>query len=287
MCDCNNTYTERIVSQNTEILAQATTIGSLQSSLKALELANVDLRRDIEEKKPLVKVIYSAGTRNLCNSCGCSFDIDSDECPDCGGYDYQATRFAGHIDYKNLDEIRTLIANNETKDLLVKQKKLVSELSKLNETVVNNRTAHAAEVEKVRKANVRDRARLLEDHAVEIEKLNTIIVDQTEELDNIKVGIVAEEIEESRKQAIIELKSEIEVLRGKLAKYLSMPFWKKVLYSNKERDLEVDAKEQYQTRVDAVDHINQNYSNWWSRSTLPASWITYVQRSLKRLRYKA
>lgn len=270
------------------------TIGAHKQTIQYQAAQITDLKAKLvieKENKPLVaddqKVAVISGSSpngRKCPHCG-YLNNSNRYCYECE-FDLKGIKKGSDlIEYRNLDDVIADIRKEESKNLKLNNVELEKQLNdtefKLNKVTNTLKNVESTQVQDLTdaKRDVRERyQKELKENEKEYTKVidanETKIDELVEEINKLEENKTDAEVEEARKQEIIDLKTQVTELESVIdeAKEASTPrmkkFWKRVADRKEVRKLE----EEKEAKHNRVDEISNRYPNntvkttpWWKK----------------------
>ena len=270
------------------------TIGAHKQTIKHLETQNAELQKqlDVEKSKATViaddqKVVVVSDTRvgtKACPSCGYA-NGNNNTCYDCG-YTLKNIKTGPRvIEYRNLDKVIEDIRKEESKALKVDNVELEKELD--NATFKLKRASNALTKLHIEsgqlltdaKREVRERYQKEMDEqrrkfSAQIDENENKIDELVEEIQKLEENKTDAEVEEARKQEIIDLKNQVAELETaiKEAQDAATPRMRKVWQNIADRNTQRKLEEEKESKQDRIDQISNSYPKataqgkpWWKK----------------------
>lgn len=254
------------------------TIGALREQIKNLERKIEDVKAEAIAKQGMV-IIQKGGTKpsgyTYCQNCN-YYHSYKDNCPNCG------TSRPGSSDikeYKNLDSVIEEIRKDEAKKLgldFAELDRKINELSLEKTKTQNTLNFKVKELEEFLKEEKKEKDNAISTAKEKIRKHMTGLIDQlNEEIEDLREEVkktkkdkTDEQVEEARKQEIIDLKERI----AELEKGVPTPefgWFKGIIYKWLDVDgkAKVKAEQEQIEKRDRIDKISNNYpkgKSWWA-----------------------
>lgn len=270
------------------------TIGAHKQTIEHLKTQNKELQDQLnaEKSKAVViaddqKVVVVTDTHigtKTCPSCGYMNDSNN-SCYDCGYNLKNVKRGPKVIEYRNMDTVIADIRKEEAKSLKVDNVELEKRLNdtefKLNKVnnILNKLHTESGQQLTDAKREVRDRYQKELDEqqrkfVSQIDENEKKIDELVEEIQKLEENKTDAEVEEARKQEIVELKSQVAELNNIIeeAKEASTPrmkkFWNRMAARSEQRKLE-EEREAKQIRVDQISNAYPKATThgkpWWKK----------------------
>ena len=265
----NTNYTERIISLNSQILTQATTIGALEKTVSVLQNELETTKKQLDDSIPEVRVITGDPTpKRVCARCGTQHNMSY--CPNCDSPSVKSQPMGcSSIVYKNFDDAKRTIIEAETAKLTAEKLEAESTIAELAAKLVEKKKDYDSNFESLVENYKEETKRIHEQYGSELKTARDTITDLNIRIEELQTGIVTEEVEAARKQELIMLKAEVERLTTKLNNFLEMPIWKQWFYARKQRNLAVEAEAELALNRCAIKAVSEDYA--YSRYT--PSWM--------------
>lgn len=189
-------------------------------------------------------------------------------------------------EYKGLDDVVDMIRKEESKKIKADNIALEEERDDFS-FKLEKAEKRIKKLEKESEVNIAEAKSRLR------ERLNGIIDEKNKEIDELKEEIIKiqedrtdDQIEEARKQEIVDLKAYVEeIKKDKEALIKLLPLWKRKKFENKKAELE--ALIEKTEKEDAIENISNKYPkvrkankfNTWMKSVKDGSWISKAEKS--------
>lgn len=268
------------------------TIGALREQIKTLESKIEDVKADSIKNQAMVIIQKGVGKGDSSYRCNCGYYYDSrfsTHCPSCGT---TSPKGEDVKEYKNLDTVIETIRKEESKKLGIDLNELEDKLNTLSldkTKVQNTLNFKIAELEESLKTEKKEKDNELQSAKEKIRKhLGGIVDEQVKEIDELKEELkkvkkdkTDDQVEEARKQEIIDLKERI----TELEKPVPAPefgWFKTIIYNWLDIDGAVKVKAETETieKQARVEEISNNYpkdkSFWTPYSSRAASFYPWM-----------
>ena len=278
----NTNYTERIISLNSQILTQATTIGALEKTVSVLQDELATTKKKLDDDIPEVRVIAGDPTpKRVCARCGTQHNRTY--CPNCDSSSVKSQPMGySSIVYKNFDDAKRTIIEAETAKLTAEKLAAESTIAELAAKLIEKKKSYDSSVEALAENYREDAKHIQEQYKSELKTAKDTITDLNIRIEELQAGIVTEEIEDARKQELIMLRAEVERLTNKLNNFLEMPLWKQWFYARKQRNLEVEAIAEHHMSVDAIQNAARDIANnYWSLPSWMEGWRNVLYKVMR------
>lgn len=282
---------------NKTISEKDTTIGALKQTIEHLRTENTRLETNLtnaeankqviaDDQKVIVVNEYDKN-KKVCPQCGYANESRRSRCWECSSSIKDTKKGAGEIiEYRNLDKVIEDIRKEESKNLKIDNVELEKQLQETQFKLEKTKNAfnkadkdHSQELTDA-KRDVRERyQKELDDQerqlTKEIEENNKKINELIEEIKKLEENKTDAEVEEARKQEIVDLKTQITELESVIeeAKTVATPrmkrFWQKIAARSEQRKLE-EEKTAKQNRMQEISNqyprkALEQKTPWWKK----------------------
>jgi chromosome segregation ATPase len=283
---------DKIIGLEKRIEDSQQTIGSYREQVKNLQMQISDLKQshaevlekladEYSEKEERlgkeIKVVKGEPQKHIertCKNCGYSSTNHHTWCPncDCSSWKTKELITGANVTYKNLEDVVADIKKDVSKNLKLDAHKLEQEIEDLkisNDKLYKENGRFKTQKEQLKKDHAEDLTEAKSEVRNRYQKMldakEEKIAELYEEIDNLKVRMTDEIIEENRKQEIVDLKNRIEELETEMAEVEkaaeSRKGFKAWAEKRAERRLLKDAIAEAEEKSARINEIGNNYSS--------------------------
>lgn len=264
------------------------TIGALREQIKNLESKIEDVKADAVAKQAMVIIQKGSGQKKSTSyRCTCGYYYDATYYHSCPSCSTRPSNIDDTKEYKNLDTVIEDIRKEQATKLGLDFADMDKKLNELNleKTKLQNKLDfETKDLQEKLKQERKDKDKEIQDAKEKIRKHMTTLIDGLndeleevhEELKKVKKDKTDEQVEEARKQEIIDLKERIHELENAKEAVLNFGWFKRMIYNWLDVDgkAKVKAEENVIEKKDRVKEISNNYPNnksFWNPSTTTTS----------------